>query len=49
VALAPPADPFFSDGTPDASGRRIGVLLSHGFTGSPVSLVPWGEYLAEQG
>jgi len=49
VALAPHADPFFSEGTPDSSGRRIGVLLSHGFTGSPVSMVPWGQYLAERG
>ena len=49
MALAPHADPFTSDGTPDASGRRIGVLLSHGFTGSPASMVPWGQYLAEQG
>jgi carboxylesterase len=30
-------------------GRRIGVLLSHGFTGSPVSIRPWGRYLAERG
>ncbi|MBO0709516.1 MAG: esterase, partial [Candidatus Dormibacteraeota bacterium] len=30
-------------------GRRIGVLLSHGFTGSPASLRPWGEALAEHG
>ena len=49
MALAPHADPFFSDGTPDATGRRVGVLLSHGFTGSPASMVPWGQYLAEQG
>jgi carboxylesterase len=49
VALAPHADPFFSDGTPDSSGRRVGVLLSHGFTGSPASMVSWGQYLAEQG
>ena len=49
MALAPHADPFTSDGTPDASGRRVGVLLSHGFTGSPASIVPWGQYLAEQG
>jgi carboxylesterase len=49
VALAPHADPFFSDGTPDSSGRRVGVLLSHGFTGSPASMVPWGQYLSEQG
>jgi carboxylesterase len=30
-------------------GRRIGVLLSHGLTGNPVSINPWGRYLAEQG
>jgi carboxylesterase len=30
-------------------GRRIGVLLSHGFTGSPYSMVPWGRSLAELG
>ena len=49
MALAPHAEPFYSDGTPDGSGRRVGVLLSHGFTGSPASMVPWGRYLAEQG
>jgi carboxylesterase len=49
VALAPHAEPFSSDGTPDSSGRRVGVLLSHGFTGSPASMVPWGQYLADQG
>jgi carboxylesterase len=49
VALAPHADPYFSDGTADATGRRIGVLLSHGFTGSPASMVPWGQYLAKEG
>ncbi len=30
-------------------GRRIGVLLSHGFTGSPASITPWGESLAAHG
>lgn len=30
-------------------GRRIGVLLSHGFTGSPLSMRPWGEHLAGLG
>jgi carboxylesterase len=49
VALAPHADPFESEGVPDESGRRIGVLLSHGFTGSPASIVPWGKHLADQG
>lgn len=26
-----------------------GVLLSHGFTGSPASMAPWGRYLADKG
>jgi carboxylesterase len=49
VALAAHAETFYSEATPDAAGRRVGVLLSHGFTGSPASMVPWGKYLAEQG
>ncbi|HUD39983.1 MAG TPA: alpha/beta fold hydrolase [Streptosporangiaceae bacterium] len=31
------------------AGGRTGVLLCHGFTGSPQSLRPWAEYLAEAG
>ncbi|MBM7515367.1 alpha/beta hydrolase [Nocardioides nitrophenolicus] len=30
-------------------GRRIAVLLSHGFTGSPASMRPWGEHLGALG
>lgn len=30
-------------------GRRVGVLVSHGFTGSPVSIRPWAEALATAG
>lgn len=30
-------------------GRKVGVLLSHGFTGQPASMKPWGQALAEQG
>jgi carboxylesterase len=30
-------------------GNEIGVLMIHGFTGSPVELYPMGEYLAGQG
>jgi carboxylesterase len=37
------ASPFAADGGP------VGVLLCHGFTGSPGSLRPWAEYLADQG
>jgi carboxylesterase len=43
------AEPFFSPGRPDRPQGRTGVLLSHGFTGSPASMVPWGRHLAEQG
>ena len=30
-------------------GRRVGVLLSHGFTGSPASMRPWGQHLGDLG
>ena len=43
------AEPFLSDGSPDSPRGRTGVLLSHGFTGSPASMRPWGEYLAGLG
>lgn len=43
AALSIPARP---DRT---GGRRIGVVLSHGFTGSPASMRPWAEHLAEHG
>ena len=49
VTDAPYAEPFFSDGVVGDDGRRIGVLLSHGFTGAPASVVPWGRHLAELG
>ncbi|MFL6154702.1 MAG: alpha/beta hydrolase [Marmoricola sp.] len=44
-----PHETLYTDGAPGPDGRRIGVLLSHGFTGSPASIVPWGQYLADQG
>lgn len=42
-AVKPGAEPFHHD------GGRIGVLLSHGFTGSPASMTPWGRQLADAG
>ncbi|GGD18434.1 alpha/beta hydrolase [Nocardioides daphniae] len=30
-------------------GRRVGVLVSHGFTGSPASVKPWAQSLADLG
>ena len=44
VAVLPGAEPW-SAGPAEAA---IGVLLCHGFTGSPQSMRPWGEYLAER-
>jgi carboxylesterase len=44
MPVIPGAESYFHAGT---SGT--GVLLCHGFTGSPGSLRPWAEYLAEAG
>jgi carboxylesterase len=33
----------------DLPGGPVGVLLSHGFTGTPQSMRPWGEHLAAAG
>lgn len=50
MTLDPHAEPFYADGRPDeVGGQRVGVLLSHGFTGSPASMVPWGRHLADRG
>jgi carboxylesterase len=43
VAILPGAEPFSHDGS------DVGVLLCHGFTGTPQSMRPWGEYLADRG
>jgi carboxylesterase len=32
-----------------ANGSKTGVLMLHGFTGSPASILPWAEFLAESG
>ena len=50
MPVAPHAEPFFATGEPDEeTGHRVGVLLSHGFTGSPASMVPWAKHLAARG
>src|SRR3712207_1684863 len=46
----PETDPLIIDARPELTdGRRIGVLLSHGFTGSPASMRPWGRHLGDLG
>jgi carboxylesterase len=43
MPVMPGAEPFSRD------GGTTGVLLCHGFTGSPQSLRPWAEFLADAG
>src|SRR5215469_2090850 len=43
MPIMPGAEAYDHDGGP------TGVLLCHGFTGSPQSLRPWGEFLAGAG
>ena len=43
MPVIPGAEPFFH------SGGNTGVLLCHGFTGSPASLRPWADHLATAG
>lgn len=47
MTSVPGAVAFSSEGSGANAGT--GVLLSHGFTGSPVSLAAWARYLAGQG
>jgi carboxylesterase len=47
--IDPMDEAWSAPGTPQADGRRIGVLLSHGFTGTPSSVKPWAEQLNAQG
>jgi carboxylesterase len=43
MPVIPGADAYFHQ------GNGTGVLLCHGFTGSPASLRPWAEHLADAG
>jgi carboxylesterase len=43
VPVLPGAEPFRHE------GGEAGVLLCHGFTGSPQSLRPWAQHLADRG
>ena len=50
VQIHPLATPYAAPARPELTGgRRVGVLLSHGFTGQPASMTPWGRSLAERG
>src|SRR5919108_4631104 len=43
MSVIPGAEAFTRDGEP------VGVLLCHGFTGTPQTMRPWAEYLADAG
>ena len=43
AAIQPGAEPFSAD------GGSVGVLVLHGFTGSPRAVRPWAEHLAAAG
>jgi carboxylesterase len=43
VAILTGAEPFSHDGS------EVGMLLCHGFTGTPQSMRPWGQSLADRG
>jgi carboxylesterase len=47
MTMMEPVPPFTSPG--HGPNSRIGIVLSHGFTGSPRSLQDWAEYLSAQG
>ena len=47
MPVLPGAEPFSHDA--DGADGDIGVLVSHGFTGSPHSMRPWAEHLAAEG
>jgi carboxylesterase len=50
MTVHPLALPLSRAAKPELTGgRRIGVLLLHGFSGSPASMRPWGSYLAGRG
>ncbi len=47
MPLAQGAQPWSID--PQGPNARIGVLLIHGFTGSPAAMTPWGKALSQHG
>lgn len=50
MPIKPEAAPYSAPARPELTGgKSVGVLLSHGFTGSPYSMRPWGEFLADKG
>ncbi len=50
MTVHPLATPLSLPARPELTGGRpLGVLLLHGFSGSPASMKPWAQFLAEKG
>jgi carboxylesterase len=49
VPASPPSAAFRVPGDPTSARGRTGVLLQHGFTGTPASMRPWADAVAAQG
>lgn len=50
MSTPPAAAPLSLPARPELTGDRpLGVLLLHGFSGSPASMAPWARYLNERG
>ena len=50
MSTHPHSRPMSAAARPDLTdGRAVGVLLVHGFSGSPASMRPWARYLNERG
>ena len=50
MPIAPEDEPFTAAaGHGTTGGRSVGVLVLHGFTGSPASVRPWAEHLNREG
>ena len=49
MTVQPFAEPFLAEADVASPRGRIGVLLCHGFTGSPEAMKGWGQHLADRG
>ncbi len=50
MSTSPSTAPLSLPARPELTGGRpLGVLLLHGFTGSPASMAPWARFLNERG
>lgn len=49
MPIAPEDEPYAAAATGTVNGKRVGVVVVHGFTSTPASMRPWAEHLAAEG